>query len=109
VSTYINLADIVVMPSEGEGLARVYLETMACGRVLLASDIPAAREAVTDGVTGVLFRKGDVGDLTAKLLWLAARPALRDEIGRGAYAESRAMSLDRTVAAYAAALQEVTR
>ena len=109
VSTYINLADIVVMPSEGEGLARVYLETMACGRVLLASDIPAAREAVTDGVTGVLFRKGDVGDLTAKLLWLAARPALRGEIGRGAYAASRAMSLDRTVAAYAAALQEVTR
>ena len=40
VPDYINLADLVVMPSADEGLARVYLETQACGRVLLASDIP---------------------------------------------------------------------
>ena len=49
---YMNLADIVVMPSESEGLARVYLEAQACARVLIASDIAPAREVVTDGETG---------------------------------------------------------
>ena len=52
---YINLGDIVVMPSESEGLARVYLEAQACARVLVASDIPPAREVVTEGETGLLF------------------------------------------------------
>jgi glycosyltransferase involved in cell wall biosynthesis len=35
VVDYLNLADIVVMPSEHEGLALVYLESQACGRVLV--------------------------------------------------------------------------
>lgn len=106
---YVNLADIVVMPSEGEGLSRVYLETMACGRVLLASDIPAAREAIRDGQTGVLFRKGDVADLTAKLLWLAGNPELRTEIGRRARQHAQTRELGRTVAQYASVLREVAR
>jgi glycosyltransferase involved in cell wall biosynthesis len=44
----------------------VYLETQACGRVLLASDIPAAVDVVTDGETGLLFRKGDIAHLAAR-------------------------------------------
>jgi glycosyltransferase involved in cell wall biosynthesis len=46
--TFFNLADVVAQPSEGEGMSRAYLESMACGRVLVASDIPAAREVVRD-------------------------------------------------------------
>src|SRR5262249_40902370 len=65
---YINLADIVVLPSEAEAQARVYLETQACARVILASDIPAAREVIVDGETGLLFRLGDADDLAAKIL-----------------------------------------
>src|SRR4029434_2172973 len=60
---YMNLADLVVMPSEREGLSRVYLEAQACAKTLLASDIPGAREAVTHGETGLLFRRGDIDDL----------------------------------------------
>src|SRR5262245_15876928 len=46
---YMNLADLVLMPSEREGLARVYLEAQACGKTLIASDIAAAHEVVTHG------------------------------------------------------------
>lgn len=49
---YINLADIMVMPSEAETQALVYLEAQACARLLLASDIPGAREVIVDGETG---------------------------------------------------------
>ena len=81
---YINLADIVVMPSEAEAQALVYLEAQACGRVLVASDIPGAREVIDNGETGLLFRKGDVRDLTAKTLLAAGDTQLRAEIGRKA-------------------------
>lgn len=106
---YFNLADIVVMASEAEGLARVYLETQACGRLLLASDIPAAREVITDGATGLLFRLGDIDDLTAKTLRAAAEPELRAGIGRDARLQAEPRSLDRVVSEYVAACQGVAR
>jgi glycosyltransferase involved in cell wall biosynthesis len=104
---YINLADIMVMPSEAEGLARVYLETQACGRLLLASDIAAAREVIEDGETGLLFRKGDSGDLAAKTLRAAGDPELRAEIGRKARQQAVHRSVDRVVAEYLAALESL--
>lgn len=100
VADLINLADVVVMPAEDEVQARVYLETQACGRVLLASDIAAAREVVSDGETGVLFRKGDPADLAARLLALAERPELRAAIGQRARERVAAHALPAIVAEY---------
>jgi glycosyltransferase involved in cell wall biosynthesis len=107
VPAYLNLADIVVMPSESEALALVYLEAQACGRLLLASNIPAAREVVQDGETGLLFRKGDVDDLAAQTLGAAEDADLRAAIGKKAREWVRTHDLDRTVAAYACTLRDV--
>lgn len=109
VADYINLADAVVMPSESEAMALVYLETQACGRLLIASDIPAAREAVSDGETGLLFRMGDTADLTSKILLAADDPALRDRIGCTARARVKEHDLEHFVAAYERAARAVVR
>lgn len=81
---YMSLADLVVMPSEREGLSRVYLEAQACGKTLLVSDIAGAREVVSHNQTGLLFCRGDVSDLAEKTVAAADDPALRAEIGRRA-------------------------
>jgi glycosyltransferase involved in cell wall biosynthesis len=109
VPSYLNLADMVVIPSESEGLARVYVETQSCGRVLVASDIPAAREVIVDGETGLLFRLGDVADATAKTLPLAAAPELRAAIGQKARARVGGHALDGAVQAYERVMYAVTR
>jgi glycosyltransferase involved in cell wall biosynthesis len=106
---YINLADMVVLASETEGLARVYLETQACARTLVASDIPAAREVVTDGATGLLFGTGDTEGLAARILLAAADPALRATIGRQAREAVQAHSLDHAIPAYVALFEDVSR
>ena len=79
---YMNLADVVVMPSGAEQQAGVYLEAQASGRLLLASDIPGAREVVEDGRTGILFRVGDIADLTRKTILAVNDPKLRRAIGK---------------------------
>jgi glycosyltransferase involved in cell wall biosynthesis len=103
---YMNLADLVLMPSEREGLSRVYLEAQACAKALVASDIPGARETITDGETGLLFRRADIDDLAEKTLLAAGNPALRARIGRQArqYVE-RHHDIDRAVDQYMALLQ----
>lgn len=109
VADYINPGDMVVMPSEAEGQALVYLETQASARLLLASDIPAAREVIVDGETGLLFRKGDIRNLTAKTLLVAGEPKLRAAIGRKARQQVKAHALNNVVATYASALAEVVQ
>jgi len=84
VPRYVNLCDLVVLSSEREGLPLITLETQACGRVMLASDIPGSRAIITDGDTGVLFHMGDVADLTAKTLALINDHRWRERIGQQA-------------------------
>lgn len=81
---FYNLADIVVMASEGEGLARAYLEAMACERTLVASNIAASREVVDDGENGLLFPLGDCDELAERILMIASDPQLRSRLGRNA-------------------------
>ncbi|HXJ82849.1 MAG TPA: glycosyltransferase family 4 protein [Candidatus Methylomirabilis sp.] len=107
--TYLAAADLVVMPSASEGLARVYVETLASGRVLVASDIPAAREVVVDGVTGLLFPCGDVTALTETTLEIANDPQRRQTIGRHARQFARGYDLAPAIDAYERVLALVSR
>ncbi len=109
VPGYLSVADLVVMPSQSEGLARAYVETMACGRVLVASDIPPAREVVDHGATGLLFPLEDTRALAATTLHAAADPGLRARIGEAARCRARLHALDAAVRAYAAVLEEAAR
>jgi glycosyltransferase involved in cell wall biosynthesis len=103
-----GLADLVAMPSAAEGLARVYLEAQACARVLVASDIPAAREVITDGMTGLLFPVGNDAALAAALLRAAGDARLRAAIGRRARARvARHHGIDRAVSSYERVLARV--
>ena len=106
---YLNLADIVVMTSEVETQALLYLEAQACEKVLIASDIPAARQVVVDGENGLLFRTGDVGHLTTQILKAASDPALREKIGGMARQAMASHSLPRVAAAYDALLRQTAR
>jgi glycosyltransferase involved in cell wall biosynthesis len=107
VPGYLNSADIVVMPSGLEHQARVYLEAMACGRLLLASNVAGAREVLEDGESGLLFRTGDVDDLAEKTLRAASDPALRAAIGIQARERVSRHDVRAVSAAYAAAMAEV--
>jgi phosphatidylinositol alpha-1,6-mannosyltransferase len=104
---YLNLADLVIVPSETEGLALVYLEAQACERVLIASDIPAAREVIEEGVTGFRFPTGDVARLSETILRVADEATLRATIGRKARASVMKHDLPRVVEAYESIICEL--
>ncbi len=51
---YYNLMDIVLSPSLWDGMPNSVLEAMACGRLVLASNVGGIRDVVTHGETGLL-------------------------------------------------------
>lgn len=57
----------LIHPSHHEGMANVILESSAAGVPSIASDIPGCREAIDDGVTGLLFQAKDADALTAAI------------------------------------------
>lgn len=72
-------ARFAVHPSTSEGLPIAVLEAMSYGKAVIASDIPENLEVMAD--YGLSFKTGDVKDLAAKLIELAADPMLAASLG----------------------------
>ena len=82
---YYSVLDILVYPRIDARINQTVtplkpLEAMAMGKVCLASDVGGLEELVEDGVTGLLFARDDVRDLTEKILRLASDHDLRDRL-----------------------------
>lgn len=58
-----RLADAFVMPGRGEGFGIVYLEAMACGVPVVASEADASREAVRNGALGTVVDPDESSNL----------------------------------------------
>ena len=54
VRPFIKEAHCFVLPSWHEGMANTNLENAACGRPVITSNIPGCKEAISDGVSGIL-------------------------------------------------------
>ena len=65
-------AYIYVLPSDLEGMPLSLLEAMSYGNCCLTSDIPECTEVEED--KAVIFKKGDIEDLRAKLQYLSDNP-----------------------------------
>lgn len=96
-------AHIAVLPSRREGLPKSLLEAAACGRPMVASDVPGCREVVIAGETGELAPADDATALAAAIETLYANPEKRVRYGHAAraLAESRfsAWEIERQIAA----------
>ncbi|WP_456384913.1 glycosyltransferase family 4 protein [Desulfolithobacter sp.] len=74
-------ASIVCLPSYREGLPKVLLEAMACGRPCVTTDVPGCREAVKDGENGLLVPVRDPESLADALKRLILDTDLRQKMG----------------------------
>jgi glycosyltransferase involved in cell wall biosynthesis len=75
-------SNIIVLPTMyGEGVPTVLLEAAACGRAIIASDMPGCRDIVIEGKNGFLVTPGDPITLADALYKLIADPVLRTDMG----------------------------
>jgi glycosyltransferase involved in cell wall biosynthesis len=77
-------AHIAVLPSRREGLPKSLLEAAACGRPMIATDVPGCREVVHPGETGLLVPWDDAAGLAQAIGTLAASPEMRAQYGEAA-------------------------
>lgn len=74
-------ATLVVLPSYREGLPKVLLEAAACGKAIIATDVPGCRDIVQDEVNGVLVPPRDSSTLAMSIANLLLDPHARETMG----------------------------
>ena len=82
-----SAADMVVLPSLVEGLSNVVLESMMCGRTVIASRTGGNVELVEHERTGLLFDVGDDASLALCMRRLVDDPGLRAALGRARHVD----------------------
>lgn len=91
-------SDVFTMASLWEGLGLVFLEAMATGLAVLATDVSAVPEVVLEGKTGRLVPPSDAPAMARAMVELAGDPAGRRKMGAVGAARVRAeFGLDRMV------------
>ena len=75
-------AHIVSLPTfYGEGVPKALIEAAACGRPIVATNVPGCREVVRHGENGLLVPAHDPHELANALRLLITNPELRDKMG----------------------------
>lgn len=82
VPDLLTLFDVFVISSVNEGFSNAIIEAMAAGVPVVAADSGGNREAVEDGITGLLFEPCDSNALARSLLHLLKDKQLMEEMGK---------------------------
>jgi len=85
------LPSVVTQEGDQEGLGLVIAEALACECPVVASDLPAIRDVVQDGVTGLLAAPADAPSLAGRISQVLRDPARARELARN----GRALVLER--------------
>jgi glycosyltransferase involved in cell wall biosynthesis len=73
----LKLLDCYVLPSLWEGLPMVLLEAMAAGCPIVTTDVGGVCSAIQSGVTGLLVKPGNSGELAQAVISMLSNPELR--------------------------------
>jgi len=104
-------ADVLVLSSLWEGLPGVVLEAMASSLPVVATAVGGVPELIIDGITGLLVKPENPGDLAGKLkMMMAMSSAERSALGQAGYKKiEQEFSLVKMKEAYESLYQSCLR
>ncbi len=89
--------DLVLMPSQSEGLGLAAIEGLAAGKPVIAFAVGGLREVVSDGVNGRLVPPGDSDAFVSAVVETIRDPARLAQYSAGALRGSERFSVDEHV------------
>jgi asparagine synthase (glutamine-hydrolysing) len=81
LTDHYRLADVFVMPSQGEGFGIVFIEAAACGTPVIAGNSDGSTEALLDGEIGKLIEPDDIEMLTRAIGQALELPGNKQQLG----------------------------
>lgn len=82
LNDYYNLCDVFVMPSKGEGFGIVFIEALACGKIVVAGNKDASKEAVLYGELGILVDPDNIQEIAEAIIKILKGEAKSELLNR---------------------------
>jgi glycosyltransferase involved in cell wall biosynthesis len=82
VPKFLSTLDIFIVPSRSEGFGVAAIEAASCQLPVIAANVGGLPEVVINNVTGLLFEKENIEDLTDKIKKLIKNESLRLAFGK---------------------------
>ncbi len=109
VEQVVNVFDVAVLASYGEGTSNSLLEYMILKKPVVATDVFGINEVVQEGVTGYLVPQDDFVEMGEKTGALLDNPELARHMGeKGHEYVIRECSIDKLVSEHEAVFKELT-
>jgi len=104
----LSSATMVVLPSYREGFPKVLIEAAACGRAVVTTDVTGCRDAIEEGVTGLLVPVRSAEAVANAVLALLDDPQYCEEMGRaGRERAERMFNVKQVVAEHMGIYEEL--
>ncbi|MBB4091150.1 glycosyltransferase family 4 protein [Salinibacter ruber] len=98
VERWYQAADLTVLASEKEGLARAMIESIACGTPVVSFDVASAHEILTQHQCGVVVPQGEYNAFADAVTELWEDESRRDEMGLNGVRIARELFDPETIA-----------
>ena len=82
LSYFYNMADVLVLPSDTEGVPMVILEALACGTPVVASNVGGIPDIIVDGINGIVLDDLSPEKLTSAIIDILSKKLEREEISK---------------------------
>ena len=82
VRDILQKSDVFLLASHSEGLSNAALEAMACGLPVVTTDCGGMREAISDGVEGILLPMQNPYLMAQKLCFISKNPGIGKKMGQ---------------------------
>jgi glycosyltransferase involved in cell wall biosynthesis len=100
VSSYLAVADVFIHHSNYESFGIAIVEAMSQGLPIIATDVGAVSEIVTNELEGILVAPSDPRAMVRAVSRLADSPSLRKRMSRAALLKSQQFTWDGAVESY---------
>lgn len=87
---------VVVNTSMKEGWGITNIEANACGTPVISADVPGLRDSVAKDISGLLYKYGNVDELSQKILQIFTDIDLRHKLSEGAIEWAKSFSWDKS-------------
>lgn len=94
ISTYLNAADIFVLPTLREGCCNAVIEAMSCGLPIISSNLPFNWDVLND-TNSILVDPTDVNQIANAIIELRDNVTKRQELSQGAIKMAKNLSIDK--------------